>query len=202
MQRAALARRRPFCLAEQCCSLLVIPALVAGLQLTSRDALVEGWIPGSHAESMPPAWPRDDNWTSAEGAEVVRDAVFGLARRERRGCQRTRSASGTGKCARAGKARGDENRGAGRSWPSMCIKLEAAIAAPPRHKLRSSIFPGSLPCPGPTSIFAPAIDDHGATLTAPADLRRPISCSSVSARLHPGLRNGLAGFYVRRGRRG
>jgi hypothetical protein len=121
MQRAALARRRPFCLAEQCCSLLVIPALVAGLQLTSRDALVEGWIPGSHAESMPPAWPRDDNWTSAEGAEVVRDAVFGLARRERRGCQRTRSASGTGKCARAGKARGDENRGAGRSWPSNCL---------------------------------------------------------------------------------
>ena len=85
-------------------------------------------------------------------------------------------------------------RGAGRSWPSLIDFLEAAIAAPPRRKGRSSIFPGSLPCPGPTGIFAPAIDDHGATLTAPADLCRPISCSTPAHVCTPAIEMGWRDF--------
>ena len=108
--------------------------------------------------------------------------------------QRTRRASGTGSAPAAGSP--GCCTGSGAALALILVWLDAAIAAPPRHKRRPTAFPRLHPCRGPTGIFAPATEGHGATLTAPADLRRPISCKSVSARLHPGLRNGLAGFYA------
>src|SRR5262245_41579679 len=80
--------------------------------------------------------------------------------------------------------------------------MDAAIAAPPRHECRPTVFPGSHPCPGPTDIFASATEGHGASLRPRLAHAGPSQCKSASARLHPASSGGLAGFYASRSERG